>query len=187
MSEPIKIIGISGSLRAKSYNTGLLHFVRAHLPEGVSMDIADLSQIPLFNQDTESEIPPAVQRLKDAIAGADAVLIATPEYNHSIPGVLKNAIDWASRRPNVFNGKPLGIVGAGGQFGTTRAQYHLRQIAAALNMHPVNVPQVLVYNAWEKFDAEGRLFDEETQKVLMAHVQALLDWTRALRGLQVIR
>lgn len=181
MTTPLKIIGISGSLRAKSYNTALLHFVGEHLPEGVSMEIADLSQIPMFNQDTEADVPPSVQRLKEAIAAADAVLIATPEYNHSIPGVLKNALDWASRRPNVFNDKPLGILGAGGQFGTTRAQYHLRQIATALNMHAVNTPQVLVFNAWEKFDADGRLYDEATQKVVMEHVHALLDWTRRLQ------
>lgn len=181
MTDTLKIIGISGSLRAKSVNTGLLNFVRDNLPENVSMKIAGLADIPLFNQDYESDVPQPVLHLKASIAEADAVLIATPEYNHSIPGVLKNAIDWASRRPNVFNDKPLGILGAGGQFGTTRAQYHLRQIAAALNMHAINVPQVLVYRAWEKFDAEGRLFDEETQKVLMEHVHALLEWTRRLR------
>lgn len=181
MIAPLKIIGISGSLRAKSHNTGLLNFVRDNLPEGVSMDIADLAQIPMFNQDHETEVPQSVQQLKDAIAAADAILIATPEYNHSIPGVLKNAIDWASRKPNVFNDKPLGILGAGGQFGTTRAQYHLRQIATALNMHAINVPQVLVYRAWEKFDADGRLFDEETQKVVMDHVHALLKWTKRLQ------
>lgn len=176
-----KILGISGSLRSKSHNTGMLNFVQENLPDGVSMEIADLADIPLFNQDDEADLPASVQRFKAAIAVADAILIATPEYNHSIPGVLKNAIDWASRKPNVLSDKPLGIVGAGGQFGTTRAQYHLRQIATSLNMHALNVPQVLVYRAWEKFDADGRLFDEETQKILREHVRALIVWTRRLR------
>ena len=184
MTDTINILGISGSLRTKSYNTGLLKYIQENLPGGVSMDIYDISDIPLFNQDLDADPPQAVCRFKDAISNSHVVLIATPEYNHSLPGVLKNAIDWASRKPNVLNDKPLGIVGAGGQFGTTRAQYHLRQIAASLNMHALNVPQVLVSRAWEKFDAQGRLYDEETQNLVKEHSLALIAWTQRLNRIE---
>lgn len=177
----IKIAAFSGSLRKASYNLGLLKAVVPMLPEQVSFEILDISGIPLFNQEIEKPAPLTVQDFRQKIAEADALMIATPEYNHSIPGVLKNVLDWGSRSPNVFDRKPLAILGAGGQFGTTRAQYHLRQVAAALNMFPVNVPQVLVYRSWEKFDPDGQLKDDETRKLIEQLLFALIDLTRRLQ------
>lgn len=162
----IHIVAFAGSLRKDSKNRGLLRAAAELLPENASLEILELDGIPLFNQDEEKPTPLAVEAFRQRVAAADALLIATPEYNHSIPGVLKNALDWGSRSPNVFDGKPLAILGAGGQFGTTRAQYHLRQVATALNMFAINVPQVLVFRAWEKFDTQGNLQDDETRKLV---------------------
>jgi chromate reductase len=156
------------------------------LPDGATLEIFDLAPIPLYNQDlTEGgNIPESVQRFKARIAAADALLIATPEYNYSIPGVLKNALDWASRPPkdSPFDDKPLAIMGAGGGLGTGRAQYHLRQVAVFLNLLPLNKPEVLVQRAWEKFDAQGHLTDEPTRQQVRALLEALVAWTRRLRG-----
>lgn len=175
--KPVHILGISGSLRKKSYNTRLLHVAEELLPEGMSLDIFDLSPIPLFNQDLESQIPEIVADFKTRIAAADGLLIATPEYNHSIPGVLKNALDWASRPPRngPLNDKPLAIIGAGGRFGTTLAQQHLRQIVSHLNMHTLNSPEVLVQRPWEKFE-ERVLTDERTRSQLSRMLDAYYDW-----------
>jgi chromate reductase len=156
------------------------------LPESMSLEIFDLSPIPLYNGDVEATgIPEPVQNFKARIAAADALLIATPEYNYSIPGVLKNAIDWASRPPkdSPLNGKPVAIMGAsGGPGGTIRAQMHLRHVFVFTNMLPLNKPEVRVMRAAEKFDAEGRLTDEATRKEVRALLEALAAWTRQLRG-----
>ena len=176
------ILAFSGSLRKNSFNTGLLRFAATHLPENTALEIFDISTIPFFNQDDEKPIPLPVQDFRQSVEAADAVIIATPEYNHSIPGVLKNVLDWGSRSPNVFDAKPLAIMGAGGQFGTTRAQYHLRQVAAALNMFPVNVPQVLVYRSWEKFDQDGNLVDEESRELVVDLLKKLVELTRRLQA-----
>lgn len=162
----LHIVAFAGSLRKDSKNRGLLRAAAELLPENALLEILDLEGIPLFNEDGEKPTPLAVEAFRQRVAAADALLIATPEYNHSIPGVLKNALDWGSRSPNIFDGKPLAILGAGGQFGTTRAQYHLRQVATALNMFAINVPQVLVFRSSEKFDAQGNLHDEETRKLV---------------------
>lgn len=152
------------------------------------MEIFDneiLKQIPLYDEDVRAEgEPESVVALKDAIRQADALVIATPEYNHSISGVLKNALDWASRPPDAspLNGKPVAIVGASqGSFGTVRAQMHLRQVCAYNNMHPVNRPQVLVARAQRKFDDEGRLQDETTERFVRQQMEALIDWTLRLK------
>lgn len=185
MTTPVHVLGISGSLRAASYNTGLLRAAAEVLPAATTLEIFDLAPIPLYNGDVDaSGQPDAVQQLKARIAAADALLIATPEYNHSIPGVLKNALDWASRPPSSspLAGKPLAVMGAGGRFGTVRAQMHLRQIAPSMGMLLLTRPDVLVMRAWEKFDASGRLVDQETREQVRALVEALVIWTRRLRG-----
>jgi len=181
----VNVLGISGSLRKNSYNTGLLRAAQQLLPEGMTLEVFDIAGIPLFNQDDEFNPPEIVQEFKTQIVMADALLIATPEYNYSIPGVLKNAIDWASRPPQAspFKGKPLGLMGATvGQMGTVRAQLALRQIAAYLDMYPVNKPEVLVTRAKEKFNVDGKLTDETTRKFISELLFALQEWTLRLRG-----
>lgn len=178
----VKTLGISGSLRKGSYNTAVLRAAAELLPEGMTLEIADISQFPLYDDDirTGTGFPPAVQKFREQIAAADALLIATPEYNYSIPAPLKNAIDWASRPPDQpFNEKPVGIMGATPSlWGTTRAQYHLRQCFVFLNMLPINKPEVLIAHAQSKFDAEGRLIDQTTRDMIAQHLLALRDWTR---------
>lgn len=184
MTTPVHVLGFSGSLRRGSLNTALLHAATELLPDGMTLEIHDLAAIPLYNGDIEvAGVPETVQTFKARIAAADALLIATPEYNYSIPGVLKNALDWASRpMPSPMSGKPLGIVGAGGRFGTVRAQLHLRQIAVYLDLRPLNKPELMIPLAWEKFDAQGRLQDEPTRVALRELLAALSDWTGQLRG-----
>ena len=178
------VLGISGSLRKGSYNTGLLRAASELLPEGMTLEAFDLSCIPLHNDDVRAlGFPEPVQEFRDRIAAADALLIATPEYNFSIPGVLKNAIDWTSRPPNPpLDGKPVAMIGATtGNFGTVRAQMHLRQVCVNTNMFPLNKPEVLVMRAQEKFDAEGRLVDETARALIRDLLVALMNWTLRLR------
>jgi chromate reductase len=186
MRRPIHVLGISGSLRHGSYNTAALHAACEELPDGMMIELFDLSPIPLYNQDVDAAgAPEPVQHLKARIAAADALLIATPEYNRSVPGVLKNAIDWASRPAgrSPLNGKPVAIMGAAtGTWGTVRAQAHLRQICVAINMLPLNAPEVLIAQAARKFDADGRLIDETTRRIIRSMLEALADWTIRLRG-----
>ncbi|HYF64129.1 MAG TPA: NAD(P)H-dependent oxidoreductase [Herpetosiphonaceae bacterium] len=187
MADTVKIVGISGSLRQQSFNTALLHAASELLPPAATLEIVHLGEIPGYDQDAldAGGFPAPVQRLRDTIGAADALLIASPEYNYSISGVLKNAIDWVSRPgPNKelpFDGKPLGMMGATpGLYGTVRAQTHLRQIAVYLNMFPINKPEVLVTQAGQKFSA-GRLTDEATRDFVKQHVEALVAWTLRLR------
>lgn len=183
MSKPVSILGIAGSLRRDSYNRAALRAAAELAPEGASIEIFELDGIPGFNQDEEQQPPAEVTELKKKIRGADAILIVTPEYNYSIPGVLKNAIDWASRPygDSAWNGKPAAIMGASvGTIGTARAQYHLRQIMVFLNMFPINQPEVMIGNASERFDAEGNLTDEATKEFIRQLLQNLVDWTRRL-------
>jgi len=184
MNSPIQILGISGSLRKGSYNTGLLYAAADLLPESMKLEIFDLSPIPLFNQDEELDSPESVRRFKAHIAAADALLIATPEYNYSFSGVLKNALDWASRpmKETPLNGKPAAIMSAGGRFGAVRAQLHLRQVLVHLNVLSLNRPELMVAFASEKFNADGRLTDAQTREQLKALLEALAAWTRRLRG-----
>ena len=184
MSQPIRILGISGSLRRASYNRAALRAAMRLVPEGVTLDIFELDGIPGFNQDQEGNPPARVVELKERIRQADAILIVTPEYNYSVPGVLKNAIDWASRPygDSAWDGKPAAIMGASvGTIGTARAQYHLRQIFVFLNMFPINQPEVMIGNAHERFDAQGDLTDETTKNFIRQLLQNLVDWTQRLR------
>jgi chromate reductase, NAD(P)H dehydrogenase (quinone) len=183
MNTPITILGIAGSLRRESYNRAALRAAKQLVPEGVTLDIFELDGIPAFNQDEEKNTPAKVVELKQRIRAADALLIVTPEYNCSVPGVLKNAIDWATRPygDSAWSGKPVAIMGASpGMLGTARAQYHLRQIFVGLNVFPINQPEVMIGNAAAKFDVEGRLTDEPTKKRIRDLLQALTVWTRRI-------
>jgi len=183
MNTPLTILGIAGSLRKGSYNRMALQAAQGLVPDGARMDIFDLAPIPIFNQDLEKTPPPAVVDFKARIRAADAIVIATPEYNYSIPGMLKNAIDWASRPfgDNAWNDKPVAIMSAaGGLFGGARAHYALRQTFVFLNMHPVNLPEVMISKANERFDANGKLTDETSIKLIQQLLEALVKWTRRL-------
>ena len=183
MSQPIRILGIAGSLRRASYNRAALRAAMELVPQDAALDIFELDGIPGFNQDEEQNPPPKVVDLKRRTREADAILIVTPEFNYSIPGVLKNAIDWASRPygDSAWNGKPVAVMGASiGAIGTARAQYHLRQVFVFLNMFPINQPEVMISNAGERFDAQGNLKDETTKKLMRQLLQSLADWTRRL-------
>jgi len=187
MASRVSILGFAGSLRRGSYNKALLRAAQEMLPEGAELEVFDLEGIPPFNQDLEGDPPEKVRQFKDRIRAADALLIAIPEYNYSIPGVLKNAIDAASRPygDNPFDGKPLAIMGASiAMTGTARAQYHLRQSCVFLNMHPVNRPEVMVPFAQEKVDAGGRLTDPKSREKVGELLESLVAWTRQLRGEQ---
>jgi chromate reductase len=180
MSKPVRILGIAGSLRRDSYNRATLRAAIALAPEGASIETFELDGIPGFNQDEEQNPPAKVAELKKLIREADAILFVTPEYNYSVPGVLKNAIDWASRPygDSAWNGKPAAIMGASvGAIGTARAQYHLRQMMVFLNMFPVNQPEVMIGNASERFDAQGNLTDDATKEFIRQLLQNLVDWT----------
>jgi chromate reductase len=176
--DTIKILGISGSLRKGSYNTAALHAAIELAPEGVTFTQADIGDIPLYNDDVrEQGFPASVALLRQQIHEADAILFVSPEYNYSVPGVLKNAIDWASRAPDQpFAGKPAAVMGVSpGTVGTARMQYHLRQIAVFLDLKMVNRPEVMIGGAAQRFDAEGRLTDEPTRKYVQALVVSLRD------------
>ena len=184
MNNPISILGFAGSLRKDSYNKALLRAALELLPKGARLEIFDLEGIPPFNQDLEANMPPIVKEFKAKIRAADAILIATPEYNYSIPGVLKNAIDWASRPhgDNVFEGKPVAVMSASiGMLGGARAQYHLRQSFVYLNMYPVNRPEVIVTFAPQKFDEKGNLTDETARKLIRELLENLIKWTLKLK------
>src|SRR6267154_3639533 len=175
MKTPIRILGIAGSLRHGSYNRAALRAATELVPEGAILETFELDGIPVFNQDEEQNPPAKVTEFKSRIREADALLFVTPEYNYSVSGVLKNAIDWASRPPNQpFDGKPVAIMGAsGGVLGTARAQYHLRQICVFLNMLPVNKPEVMIPQAQNRFDAEGNLTDETAKGLINQLMESL--------------
>jgi chromate reductase, NAD(P)H dehydrogenase (quinone) len=179
----MKILGISGSVRKGSYNTAALRAAKELAPEGVELEIYDISGFPEFNQDHDQNPPAKVTEFKRKIREADGILICSPEYNYSVPGVLKNAIDWASRPygDSAWDGKPAAIMGASiGATATARMQYHLRQIMVFLNMHPLNRPEVMIGTAHDKFDADGKLTDDSTRKHIAGMIEALVSWTKAL-------
>jgi chromate reductase, NAD(P)H dehydrogenase (quinone) len=184
MADQLTILGIAGSLRRASLNRATLRAARQLAPAGATIEILDLDGIPAFNEDDEAAPPARVVELKTRVRAADAILFATPEYNYSVPGVLKNAIDWGTRphADNAWDGKPAAVMGASsGMLGTARAQYHLRQVLLAVNMHPLNRPEVLIAKARERFDADGNLTDEKTRALIAKLLNALVDWTRQLR------
>lgn len=185
----LRALGIAGSLREGSYNRPLLRVARRLAPEDLELEVFEnetFKRIPLYNEDVRAQgDPEPVRALKDGIRQADALVIATPEYNHSIAGVLKNAIDWASRPPDrsPLGGKPVAIMGATqGGFGTVRAQMHLRQVLAYNNMLPVNESPVLVSWAQRKFDDEGELQHEATRRFVREQMAALVEWTRRVEA-----
>ncbi len=178
-----KLVGICGSLRKESFNKIILNTVNELLSKGIDFEVLNLASIPLYNQDLEINLPEAVLIFKEKIKEADAILIATPEYNRSIPGVLKNAIDWASRPygNNSFDDKPVATIGAtGGEVvGTSAAQYHLRQIFSFLNAHPLEKPQVFITNATNKIK-DSVFVDEETRKLIKDLLEKLVIWAGRL-------
>ncbi|MBP8241919.1 MAG: NAD(P)H-dependent oxidoreductase [Thermoflexales bacterium] len=181
-SAPIRILAFAGSLRKNSFNRGLIRAAQDTAPSDMAVEVFDLAGIPLFNQDLEREPPSSVVAFKAAIASADGVLIATPEYNFSVPGVLKNALDWASRPPREqpFVGKPVAIMSAGGRFGGLRAQLQLRQVGHGMGMLILSRPEVIVDKAVEKFDPNGNLTDTGVRDQVQGLVQALGAWAQRL-------
>jgi chromate reductase, NAD(P)H dehydrogenase (quinone) len=175
-STAITVLGLSGSLRQKSFNSALLRAAIALVPPGMTIAKGSFAEFPIYNADVQAKgFPEPVQTLAKQIRDADAVLIASPEYNYSIPGGLKNAIDWISRVDNQpFNGKLIAIMGASpGRIGTARMQYHLRQSFVFLNSIVLNRPEVMVGNAAEMFDDQGNLTDEATRKIVGELLKAL--------------
>jgi len=184
VSKPLSILGIAGSLRKASYNRAALRAAQQLAPENARVEIFELDGIPPYNQDDEGNPPAKVTALKAAIRAADAVLIVTPEYNYSVPGVLKNAIDWASRPygDSAWEGKPVAVMGAAaGPLGSARSQYHLRQTFVFLNMYPVNRPEVMISSAQDKFDDKGNLTDERVRKLIRQLLENLVTWTNRLQ------
>ena len=184
MADQIKILGIAGSLRKQSYNKGALRAAQKLCPEGASIEVFDLEGIPPFNQDDEKNAPPKVSEFKQKIRSADAILLVTPEYNYGMPGVLKNAIDWASRPygDNAWSGKPVALMSAAlSMGGGVRAQYQLRQAFVFLNMEAVIQPEVAIGNAPERFDKEGNLADETSKKLIGQLLRNLVEKVRLLR------
>lgn len=180
----IRILGISGSLRAASFNTATLPACQELCSAGMVIEIFDIAGIPPFNQDLEGDPPEKIRQLKERVRSSDGVLFVSPEYNYSIPGHLKNAIDWASRPygDSAWDGKPALIMGATtGTGGTAKMQYHLRQSMVFLDMHPLNRPEVMITTAQDKFDDHGNLTDEATREHLRKALAAFADWIRRLK------
>jgi len=179
----VSVLGICGSLRQASFNMAALRAALAQKPADMDVTVADITQIPLYNEDVRQQgFPPSVETLRRQIKEADALLFACPEYNYSMTGVLKNAIDWASRPPDQpFAGKPCAILGAAaGMAGSARAQYDLRRSCVFLDMHPLNKPEVLIGQAQTKFDAEGNLTDDAARGFIRDMMAALAAWTRQI-------
>lgn len=173
----VNIVGLSGSLRKNSYNLSTLRFIKENLPEGVNLDILDISLLPMFNEDLEKTNPKEVEMFKQKIKEADGIVIATPEYNYSIPPILKNALDWASRgEVKVLSGKPLAITSASPSLlGGVRVQSQLREICVSLDLRPLNKPEVFIMKAYEKFDDNGILIDDDTKNLILKLMHSLID------------
>ncbi|MEO8209750.1 MAG: NADPH-dependent FMN reductase [bacterium] len=186
MNEKIKVLGIAGSLRNKSYNRSLLHAAIKLRPENMEIEIFDLKDIPMYNEDVEKEgLPDSVKEFKEKIAVSDSLLIASPEYNYSIPGVLKNAIDWASRTPKTspLQKKPYAIIGASsGMSGTIKSQMHFRQVGVFNNMFAMNKPEVYITLAKQKFNERLELTDEPTIEHLKKFLEEFYLWTNKYKS-----
>jgi chromate reductase len=185
MAEPVKIFGIAGSLRRASWNRGVLRAAQKLCPEGAKIEIFNLDGIPSFNQDEEKNPPQKVVELKQRVRAADAILFVTPEYNYGMPGVLKNAIDWASRPygDNAWDGKPVALMSAAMSMGGggVRAQYQLRQAFVFLNMDAVVQPEVAIGNAMKRFDEQSSLTDETSKKLIRKLLENLAEKVRLVR------
>jgi len=185
MADRVRILGMAGSLRRSSYNKMLLREAGQLLPAGATLETFELDGIPLYNQDDDSAPPEKIQELKRLVRQADALLFATPEHNFSVSAALKNAIDWVSRPPgdNAWSGKPAAIMGASyGRIATARAQAHLRQIFAYIDVYPVNKPIVMIGEAAQAFDAQGNLKDEKSRDLIRQLLDSLVAWTLRLQG-----
>ncbi|ANB17017.1 NADPH-dependent FMN reductase [Dokdonella koreensis] len=186
MSDPVRVVGVVASLRQGSYNRLLMRAAQEALPPGMQLELAEIADIPFYDGDVEAAgLPAPVQRFKAQIRAADALLIATPEYNYAIPGLLKNALDWASRPAgqSALAGKAMAVIGAStGVLGTARAQMQLRQLALGLDVQVANRPEVLLGHAASKFDAQGRLTDETARTLLGNLLLTLQSLALRLRG-----
>lgn len=171
----MNIVGFTGSLRKKSYNMAILKTIAKLMPQHINFEILDLSNIPFFNEDI-TDIPDSVRIFNDKLSKADGIIISTPEYNYSIPPVLKNALDWASRSEyQPLSGKPLAISSASiGIFGGVHSQMHLREVCVVLNLKPINRPEVYIGKANEKFDENENLTDEYTKKKIIELINSLI-------------
>jgi len=181
----LRILGVSGSIRKRSFNTALLEEAKSLLPEDCTLEIADLSSMPLYSQDLEAALPESVRVFKEKIQNADAILFATTEHNFSITAVLKNAIEWGGRPAddNSWDGKPAAIISAStSPRGGVRAQLHLRQILVDLNIHALNEPALILGNAELSFDANVRLTDERARNSLKAVLEALVAWSAKIQA-----
>jgi len=180
----LNIIGLCGSLRKESYNRKLLMTVQNLLSGKVKFEIIEIGDLPLFNQDIELNPPEAVVSFRKKVGSADGILFATPEYNYSVSAALKNAIEWGSRPYGnaVLNTKPAAVIGAStGMLGTSRAQYHLRQICVQVNIYMMNGPEVMVPFAAKKFDEAGKLIDEATMEKLRLFSSAFIEWVEKMK------
>ena len=184
VDEKINVLAFAGSLRKGSYNKALIRAAVEVAPENMTIEVFDLDGIPPFNQEFEANPPQRVAEFKEKIRNADALLISTPEYNYAVSGVLKNAIDAASKpkQGNPLDSKPVAIMSAStGRLGGARAQYHLRQSFIFLNMQPVNRPEVMLSDAAHNVDANGKLTNEQTRQLIKQLLEALAQWTVKLR------
>jgi len=185
-ADTLHVLVLLGSLRRGSYNRMTFDAAVELAPPGMTFAEADLRSLPFYDDDLRlgSGYPPPAQQLRDAIASADGVLVVAPEYNHSVPPVLKNAVDWASRPPDQpFKDKPVAIMGAStGRFGTVRMQSHLRQSLVSLEAQPLVKPEVMVAFARTAFDGEGRLVDEKARAAIAAQLRTFADRMRQARG-----
>ncbi len=183
MASIVHILGIAGSLRKGSYNRAALRAAQQLVPPDAVIEIFDIEGFPGYNEDLLATPPGIVQQLKAKVRSADAVLFVSPEYNYSVPGVLKNVLDWGSRPPreNCWADKPAAVMGVAGRaIGTARMQHHLRQICVYLDLHVLNKPEVMIEHAAEKFDADLNLTDPKTREQIAALLKALVAWTRRL-------
>ena len=184
MSVALSALAISGSLRKKSTNSGLLRYAQRAAPAELKIDIADITEVPLYNADIAAQgKPPAAEHIIARIAAADALVLACPEYNYSMAPALKNVIDWASREPGngALGGKPVAILGAGGRMGSSRAQYHLRQTCVFVNLHPLNKPEVFAHSSGGGFDENGDLIDPKVRELVAEQMRAFAVWIRRLK------
>lgn len=177
----LRVLAIGGSLRQASTNLGLLRYARDNAPQGMEIELADLTEVPFYNQDLTDK-PASVKQLLSQLETADALLLACPEYNYSMAPALKNALDWASREPDnrLLAGKPVAILGSGGGMGTARAQYHLRQVCVFLDLHPLNKPEVFVNAFAGHFEPDGTLVGEQPRQQVKDILEKLGEWGRTL-------